>query len=69
MNAITTPLLLELRAVLAGLADSQTVKAVVVTGEGKAFVAGADITEMKDKDVPAARGDFEPRPIHPFRSL
>ncbi|HTU02394.1 MAG TPA: enoyl-CoA hydratase-related protein [Candidatus Sulfotelmatobacter sp.] len=55
MNAISTPLLLELRAALAGLAGATAVKAVLLTGDGRAFVAGADIAEMKDKDAAAAR--------------
>jgi len=55
MNAISTPLLLELRGTLSALAATAAVKAVVVSGEGRAFVAGADIAEMKDKDAAAAR--------------
>lgn len=47
LNALNTPTLLELEAVLATFRNPATVRALIITGAGeKAFVAGADIAEM-----------------------
>ena len=46
LNAVSSPLLRELRAVLEGVAADGSVRAVVITGAGRAFSAGADIAEM-----------------------
>ena len=55
VNALSTALLLELQHVVARLAaDSQT-RVVVLTGSGKAFVAGADIVELRAMDSLQAR--------------
>jgi len=49
LNALNTETLGELRKAMHSLAfENDTVKVIVLTGEGKAFVAGADISEMKD---------------------
>lgn len=48
LNALNTPLLNELKECFDALSKNKEVRAVVLTGEGKAFVAGADIAEMKD---------------------
>lgn len=48
MNALNTDLLVELGRAADLVAEDKNVKVLVVTGEGKAFVAGADIVEMKD---------------------
>jgi len=45
VNALCTEMLDELEDSLEDLSDA---RCVVITGEGKAFVAGADISEMKD---------------------
>ncbi len=55
MNALSIDLLLELKRALKELAVSGETKVVVITGEGKAFVAGADIAEMRDMDALRAR--------------
>jgi enoyl-CoA hydratase len=55
MNALSTDLLHQLRRVVEDLAGSARAKVVVITGEGKAFVAGADIAEMKDMDARKGR--------------
>lgn len=48
LNALNSQVLDDLNAALDQI-DVETVRAVIVTGSGaKAFVAGADITEMKD---------------------
>ncbi|OFI06213.1 putative enoyl-CoA hydratase echA8 [Clostridium acetireducens DSM 10703] len=48
LNALNSETLTELEAVVDELALDDNIFAVILTGEGKAFVAGADITEMKD---------------------
>lgn len=51
LNALNSQVLDDLNAALDEI-DLGTVRAVIVTGAGeKAFVAGADITEMKDLDA------------------
>jgi enoyl-CoA hydratase / 3-hydroxyacyl-CoA dehydrogenase len=50
MNALNEKVLGELRQVIAELRDDPAVRAVIVTGEGAAFVAGADIRAMLSKD-------------------
>lgn len=48
LNALNTETLSELEKAVESLDNNDSVKVLVITGEGKAFVAGADITEMKD---------------------
>jgi enoyl-CoA hydratase len=48
LNALNSETLGELNQAIGYLAESDQVKVVMITGEGKAFVAGADIAEMKD---------------------
>ncbi len=48
LNALSRALLTELAEVVEALTADPAVKAVVVTGAGKAFAAGADITEFSD---------------------
>lgn len=47
VNAICTELLEELDEKLDSIKDNDS-RAIIITGEGKSFVAGADISEMKD---------------------
>lgn len=49
MNAFNTATLLALREAFGELAPREDVGCIVLTGAGKAFVAGADISEMRDK--------------------
>lgn len=46
LNALNTEVLSELADALKEIETDDAVKAVIVTGEGKAFVAGADIAQM-----------------------
>jgi len=55
LNALNTELLMELDSAFEELEKDREVHVVVLTGQGKAFVAGADIAEMKDKTVEEAR--------------
>lgn len=48
MNAINTAVLNELEHVLQYISNADDVKCVIITGNGKAFVAGADIAEMSE---------------------
>ncbi len=51
LNALNTEVLAELDSAVDQVAGDSAVKVVIVTGAGeKAFVAGADIAEMKDMD-------------------
>ncbi|MCO5582102.1 hypothetical protein L7F22_035992 [Adiantum nelumboides] len=49
LNALSEDLMHELVDVLKVLDSTQTVGAMVITGKGKAFAAGADIKELKEK--------------------
>lgn len=52
LNALNSTVLDDLSAAFDELAANDAVKAVILTGSGeKSFVAGADITEMKDMNV------------------
>ena len=51
LNALNTAILRELDAAFTEVAEDNGILAVVLTGEGRAFVAGADISEMKSKNA------------------
>jgi len=51
LNALNTEVLEELDKLLDEIEKDDQIFVVVFTGEGKAFVAGADIGEMKDKNL------------------
>ncbi|MEW9096343.1 MAG: short-chain-enoyl-CoA hydratase [Clostridiaceae bacterium] len=55
LNALNSETLKELDIIIDNLADDEEVLAVILTGAGKAFVAGADITEMKDLNTVQGR--------------
>lgn len=46
LNALNNALLSELKEMFTELRDDETVRAIILTGAGKAFVAGADIAAM-----------------------
>lgn len=50
MNALNTRFFNEMDHLVADLNQNDEVRAMIITGEGKAFVAGADIAEMVNKD-------------------
>ena len=54
LNALCTPLIMELGEALDAFEADDGIGAVVLTGSERAFAAGADIKEMKDKTWPAA---------------
>ena len=49
LNALSTPLTIELGDALGGFDRDDNIGAIVITGNDKAFAAGADIKEMADK--------------------
>eukprot|EP00850_Spirogloea_muscicola_P020530 SM000219S06675 [mRNA] locus=s219:28334:29998:- [translate_table: standard] len=55
LNALSEGLLRDVVAAFRALDAAPQVGAIVLTGEGKAFAAGADIKEMKDKSFVDAR--------------
>src|SRR5271156_1526495 len=59
LNALCDQLMGELGAQLLAFDDDPAIGAIVVTGSEKAFAAGADIKEMKDRTYPEAfQSDF-----------
>ncbi|KAB2569932.1 putative enoyl- hydratase protein [Lasiodiplodia theobromae] len=59
LNALFSPLIAELNDALRKLDADADTGAIVITGSAKAFAAGADIKEMKDKSFADAYGrDF-----------
>lgn len=54
LNALNSELFHEINAATAAADDDAAVGAIVITGSEKAFAAGADIKEMKDKEFAAA---------------
>jgi len=46
VNAVNADLALELERAMHNLNDDAAVRVIIITGEGKAFVAGADIAAM-----------------------
>lgn len=55
LNALNTDMLREMSQAFEQLQADPAVRVIVLTGEGKAFIAGADIAEMKDKSTAEAR--------------
>ncbi len=49
MNALNMEVFAELYAMFTEIENDPEIRVVILTGAGKAFVAGADILEMKDK--------------------
>lgn len=47
LNALNMDVLKDLKKVLAEIEATDAVRAVIITGEGRSFVAGADIVQMK----------------------
>ncbi len=54
MNALNSRFFIEMDFMLGELENNDAVRGVILTGEGKAFVAGADISEMVNMDEAAA---------------
>lgn len=68
LNALNTRFFNEMDDLVANIAENRDVKVMIVTGEGKAFVAGADIAEMVDK-TPQEGSEFSRLGQNTFSSL
>ena len=55
LNALNTETLRELDRAVSQAGAADEVKAIIITGEGRAFVAGADISQMRDLTVQEGR--------------
>jgi len=55
LNALSIGTLGEIRDAVTSLNTDEDVKVLIFTGEGKAFIAGADIKQMKDMNEDEAR--------------
>lgn len=55
MNALNSQVLDELQSLIEEVSKDENLRAVILTGEGKAFVAGADIVEMSKMNPVEAR--------------
>lgn len=54
-NAVNVEAILELEQAMKELNDDKSVHVIIITGEGKAFVSGSDISRLKTMDAIAAR--------------
>lgn len=68
LNALTTEVLRELNEAIEIVEEDLDTYVLIITGEGKAFVAGADIPEMKDKNSEEARA-FARLGLQVFRKI
>ncbi len=68
LNALNTRFFQEMDDVVSNVANKPEIKVMIITGEGKAFVAGADIAEMVDKN-PEEGSEFSRIGQNTFRSL
>lgn len=68
LNALNSHVLDELDQAMDILEDDEEIHIIIITGEGRAFVAGADIGEMKDMDMFAAR-KFAEKGLTLFRKI
>jgi len=68
MNALNTQFFREMDEMVAEIGSRGDIKVLIITGEGKAFVAGADIAEMVDMTGDQAR-EFSRTGQATFRSL
>ena len=51
LNALNTQVLDELEQAIDETKSDEDIHILIITGEGRAFAAGADISEMKDMDT------------------
>lgn len=68
LNALNTRFFDELDALLSSEALAPELRAIVITGSGKAFVAGADISEMVSK-TPSEASEFSRRGQKTFQTI
>lgn len=68
LNALNSEVLVELDEKLEIIKNDKEIYVIIITGSGKAFVAGADISEMRDKTPDEAR-QFADLGIKVFRKI
>jgi enoyl-CoA hydratase len=68
LNALNTRFFQEMDAMIKDVSAMPGIRVMIITGEGKAFVAGADIAEMVDM-TPEQGIAFSKKGQHTFRSL
>jgi enoyl-CoA hydratase len=68
LNALNSTFFREMDDLIRSIEARSDVKVLIITGEGKAFVAGADIAEMVDMDSKQGTA-FSQAGQHTFRSL
>ncbi|MEO0206698.1 MAG: enoyl-CoA hydratase-related protein [candidate division WOR-3 bacterium] len=55
LNAVNTETILEIESAMKEFNDNKEVRVVIITGEGKSFVSGSDISRLAQMDSLAAR--------------
>lgn len=68
LNALNSNVLDELEKAIDMVEKDEDVHILIITGEGRAFVAGADIAEMKDMDMLESR-QFANKGLRVFRKI
>jgi len=68
LNALNSQFFRDMTRVISEVKNRNDIKVMIITGEGKAFVAGADIAEMRDMNPERAR-EFSRVGQHTFRCL
>ncbi|AKH68696.1 Enoyl-CoA hydratase [Spongiibacter sp. IMCC21906] len=69
LNAITVEMAIELRDIFSALAQNSNVRAVILRGEGRAFMAGGDLNYFRQADNKEAAANALIEPIHEAVSL
>lgn len=68
LNALNGEVLTELDQVLDQIKENQDLRVLIITGEGRSFVAGADIKEMSELNAIEAK-EFSKKGIDVFRKI
>lgn len=68
LNALNSQTLNELDAAIDIIKEDEEIHLLIITGEGRGFVAGADLNEMKDMDIFQARA-FGEKGLNLFRKI
>ncbi|MEO0127670.1 MAG: enoyl-CoA hydratase-related protein [candidate division WOR-3 bacterium] len=55
LNAVNTETILEIESAMKEFNDNKDVRVIIITGEGKSFVSGSDISRLAQMDSLAAR--------------
>lgn len=58
MNALSAPVLADMKESIQEALNDDSVRVIIVTGAGKAFIAGADITEIQKQKTEKDGADF-----------